>query len=87
LGCPDCYTYFGDELAPLLRAMHHGDRHVGKRPVGAAAEERRVETLAELRRQLEEAVAAENYELAAKLRDDIRALSGENEISSSPSAS
>ncbi len=77
LGCPECYVHFRAELAPLLKAMHHGDRHVGKRPCGAAVAERQLESLDDLRRRLDEAVASENFELAAKLRDEIRALSGE----------
>lgn len=76
LGCPSCYEFLGAELAPLLKAMHRGDRHVGKRPAAAEAAARAGEQLAELRRRLEQAVAAEQYELAAKLRDEIRKLTG-----------
>lgn len=77
LGCPFCYTYFREELAPMLKAMHRGERHVGKRPALEEAASRHAAALAELRRKLEEAVGAENYEEAARLRDEIRRLSGE----------
>ena len=32
MGCPDCYAAFRDGLDGLLRNMHKGTRHVGKRP-------------------------------------------------------
>lgn len=32
MGCPECYTAFRDGLDGLLRNMHKGTRHVGKRP-------------------------------------------------------
>lgn len=32
MGCPECYTSFIDGLDALLRGMHKGTRHVGKRP-------------------------------------------------------
>ena len=32
MGCPECYTAFQEGLEALLRGMHKGTRHVGKRP-------------------------------------------------------
>jgi protein arginine kinase activator len=32
MGCPECYTAFQEGLDALLRGMHKGTRHVGKRP-------------------------------------------------------
>lgn len=32
MGCPECYTAFREGLDGLLRNMHKGTRHVGKRP-------------------------------------------------------
>lgn len=32
MGCPECYEAFRDGLEALLRGMHKGTRHVGKRP-------------------------------------------------------
>lgn len=37
MGCPECYTAFREGLDGLLRNMHKGTRHVGKRPEGKAA--------------------------------------------------
>lgn len=32
MGCPECYAAFRDGLDGLLRNMHKGTRHIGKRP-------------------------------------------------------
>lgn len=32
MGCPECYSTFGDDMDNMLRAMHKGTRHVGKVP-------------------------------------------------------
>ena len=37
MGCPECYTAFREGLDGLLRNMHKGTRHVGKRPGKSAA--------------------------------------------------
>ena len=76
LGCPQCYRTFAKELAPMLTAMHKGVRHVGKSPSHGAAGISAVapDGLEELRRQLSEAVLAERFEDAARLRDRIREL-------------
>lgn len=37
MGCPECYTAFREGLDGLLRNMHKGTRHVGKRPGKTAA--------------------------------------------------
>lgn len=67
LGCPECYTAFSASLAPLIRAMQRGDRHVGRSPgAGAEVPAPRPE---ELKRQLERAIAEERFEEAARLRD------------------
>ncbi len=90
LGCADCYKAFEFPLGPLLERAHDGaTHHVGKIPRRALAASRggdlpieallgsleeRAERLATLRKQIAEAVAAEHYERAARLRDELRAL-------------
>lgn len=68
LGCPAEYDAFRPALEPLLARIHRASAHAGKAPRAAAA---RAEAEA-LRRRLAEAVAAERYEDAARLRDLIR---------------
>lgn len=72
-GCPSCYETFAEELAPLLKAMHRGDRHGGKIPEREGMRVRVSAELRQLRQALEEAVTEEHYEEAATLRDQIRA--------------
>jgi protein arginine kinase activator len=68
LGCPDDYDAFRPALEPLLDRIHRGTRHQGKTPRAAL---RRAE-LDALRDRLKAAVAVEDYEEAARLRDRIR---------------
>lgn len=75
LGCPACYDAFAADLEPMLRAMHRRDQHAGKAPAGRKPAPPSVEKeadLEQLERDLAEAVAAERYEQAARLRDRIR---------------
>jgi protein arginine kinase activator len=71
LGCPHDYAVFRNGLEPLLQRIHRSSRHVGKSPRHGTSPERHAE-LVELRRQLSEAVTAEAYEVAARLRDLLR---------------
>lgn len=74
LGCPDCYETFSEELGALIKAMHRSEQHVGKVPSQESPDVGVKERVAALQQALEEAVAAENYEEAARLRDEIRSL-------------
>ncbi len=74
LGCSDCYTTFSEQLQPLLAGMHKGTRHVGKIPARQFREVELGRQLSDLRTTLQKSVADEDYELAAKLRDEIRQL-------------
>ncbi len=77
LGCPECYRAFEAQLAPLLERAHEGaTHHIGKVPRRAGADEHRQQRLLRMRKQLADAVAAEDYEQAARLRDEIRACEG-----------
>ena len=76
LGCPDCYERFEKQLDPLVARAHAGgSAHVGRVPKQSSD----IVDLQSLRRQLVEeldrAVAAEQYERAAKLRDRLSGLS------------
>lgn len=75
LGCPHDYEAFRSLLSPLIeRAHENATRHCGKVPTTAESTIRRRTGLLRLRRQLKEAVAAENYEQAARVRDEIETL-------------
>ena len=75
LGCPHDYQAFKTLLTPLIGRAHEGaTHHVGKFPATADATVRRQTGLLQLRRELQEAIEQENYELAARVRDRIQAL-------------
>jgi len=71
LGCQDCYAAFAEELEPLLNGMQKGARHVGKKPEHYAGAVNVPPSMASLKKVLDEAVASENYEEAARIRDQI----------------
>jgi protein arginine kinase activator len=74
LGCGDCYTTFADGLESLLKTMHKGTRHVGKAPHITQPSRLVQDSLKLLQTQLDQAVAAERFEEAARLRDQIKLL-------------
>jgi protein arginine kinase activator len=72
LGCPNDYAVFRVGLEPLLQRIHRSGRHVGKTPRHQPASAAWLAEMVELRRQLQTAVEAEDYEEAARLRDLLR---------------
>lgn len=82
LGCSACYDTFAEGLQSLLKAMHKGTTHVGKVPARAWRELEVASRLKDLRGELDAAVQDENYEEAARLRDEIRRI--EQEAKSAP---
>jgi protein arginine kinase activator len=68
LGCPQDYRVFGRGLLPVILRVHGATRHVGK---GARQRPGAQERL-RLRSFLREAVAREDYEEAARIRDQLR---------------
>ena len=74
LGCIACYVTFGEGLSSLLKAMHKGTRHVGKVPQRLHREIQITDRMRSLSEDLQKAVAEENYESAASLRDENKKL-------------
>lgn len=77
LGCPHDYEVFHDELMPLLENIHDETRHSGKVPRRAPRASQRQTTMIQLRNDLKRAIAAEDYEAAARIRDQIREIEHE----------
>jgi len=74
LGCSDCYRTFREYLLKPLKEIHGSNRHTGKVPK-RCGEKLKTETEVEkLKAELNEAVAKQNFELAAQLRDKIREI-------------
>ena len=72
LGCADCYVTFAEGLEALVKTMHKGTKHMGKVPQSLQQNKERTEKLKALQKQLDKAVADEDYEQAAILRDEIK---------------
>jgi protein arginine kinase activator len=75
LGCPHDYEAFEPALLPLLeRAQDGASQHVGKAPRQSGERQQRQMAVLRLRAQLKDAVACEDYERAAELRDQIKQM-------------
>lgn len=74
VGCPECYSAFSEELGGTIRSIHGNVNHVGRSPAQFRQNREKEDRLITLKQQLKDAVANENFELAATLRDEIRAL-------------
>jgi protein arginine kinase activator len=74
LGCPYDYVCFQAELDPLIVNIHGETEHVGKKSARFPEGTEKRTQLIRLRREMKEAIDDEDYELASKLRDDIRKI-------------
>ena len=72
LGCSHCYLTFSEGLEGLLKSMHKGTKHVGKVPQAYQQSRDLAEKLKALQKKLDKAVAEENFEQAAVMRDEIK---------------
>jgi protein arginine kinase activator len=74
LGCSRDYQVFHAELMPLLENIHGETRHCGKTPRRYPQNKKTEAELVQLRQRLKRAVDREDYEEAARLRDQIKTL-------------
>ena len=79
VGCADCYRTFYDKLLPSIQRIHGKIKHRGK-TVSSVPEQPKTETaeekIAKLKAAMNDAVAKQEFEAAAKIRDEIKALEG-----------
>ncbi|WP_313642060.1 UvrB/UvrC motif-containing protein [Paenibacillus sp.] len=76
-GCSSCYKYFNSALDPLFKRVHGNTSHVGKIPKRAGAQIVFRRQIDELKQELQQSIAQEEFETAAELRDQIRRLEKE----------
>lgn len=74
LGCAQCYDAFQTPLLPLLKRIQRSMMHHGKRPLPASSKSRLNAEIRRMQLRLKAAVQAEDYESAARLRDEIKNL-------------
>jgi len=77
LGCAECYETFAEPLEGLLKTMHKGTRHVGKVPESLRQGRDLSDQLKSLQKKLAKAIAEENFEKAAILRDEIKQITAQ----------
>lgn len=93
LGCSDCYDVFADRIDPILKNIHGMNRHVGRKgrllekgkkeivqnkKEEVTKEPKEKSELERLKEDLKKAIKEERYEEAAKIRDAIKKIEGEN---------
>ena len=76
LGCGECFRHFGPQVERILRHVHGNVRHAGRSPRRGGGPLQVTLRVARLKRELAACVQAEDFERAAVLRDEIRALEG-----------
>ncbi len=72
LGCSKCYEAFAKELIPLMRRIHGSTSHVGKLPSSLDKMPQARREVKRLRDALRQAIAQEEFEKAALLRDELK---------------
>lgn len=79
LGCSECYKAFREPLEELLVRVHGNAQHSGRVPGGVDSKVAMRLNIDRLKQKLVNAIAEEEYEQAAQLRDQIRMLQGQME--------
>lgn len=77
LGCAGCYKTFKTPLDSLLQRIHGNTQHAGRIPGSVRSGVSIRMNIDRLKQRLQKAIAEEEYEQAAKLRDSIRALNAQ----------
>ena len=76
VGCSNCYETFYDKLTPSIERIHGRTHHEGKIANGSPVQKKNSK-IEELKEKLDAAVDIQDYDTAAKLRDEIKALEQE----------
>lgn len=74
MGCSGCYDHFANQMPVMLQRIHGNTNHIGKIPARGKAVLAKRKQCEQLKAQLQQAVAQEDFEQAAQLRDQIRQL-------------
>ncbi len=73
-GCASCYDVFARLLNPMIKRIHGTASHTGSVPASCSAGIKKEKRLETLRGELKSAIENENFEDAARLRDEIREI-------------
>lgn len=74
LGCSECYASFSPTIGPVIKRVQGNVEHVGKIPKKLGKDIMEKRRLSRLKEDLQKAIANEEYEKAAQIRDQIKTL-------------
>ena len=74
MGCPYCYDEFRSILLPIIKAIHHDIEYRGKIPETMPRQIKLEKSISDLRKRLKREIFVENFEEAARIRDEIKQL-------------
>ena len=74
LGCSECYKNFNETLTPVIKRVQGNLEHIGKIPKKSGKGLMEKKKLIQLKEDLQKAIATEEYEKAASIRDIIREI-------------
>ncbi|MCL2873722.1 MAG: UvrB/UvrC motif-containing protein [Defluviitaleaceae bacterium] len=77
LGCSSCYLAFRSQLSAIFDNVQGASEHRGKLPQRAGSDILHEKRLKALKSELTKAIEREEYEAAARIRDEIKALKGD----------
>jgi len=72
LGCGRCYDIFKEVLLPVLRRIHGLSKHTGRVPAKTGVKVKYVRHMQDLQNDLQKSIEMEEFENAAKIRDQIK---------------
>ncbi|AYD39224.1 excinuclease [Clostridium fermenticellae] len=74
LGCSDCYKNFGSTLIPVIKRVQGNLEHTGKIPKRIGNNIICRKKIEQLKHELQKCIENEEYEEAAKIRDEIKEI-------------
>ena len=77
LGCSQCYKNFSPTITPVIKRVQGNLEHVGKIPKKLGKDIMEKRRVSKLKEDLQKAIANEEYEKAAQIRDAIKSLQSE----------
>lgn len=74
MGCAYCYEEFRSILLPIIKTMHQDMEYRGKIPDTVPRKMKLEKSISDLRNRLKKEIFVENFEEAARIRDEIKQL-------------
>jgi len=74
MGCPHCYNEFRRILLPIIKTIHQDIEYRGKIPGTVPRQVKLEKSISDLRNRLKKEIFVENFEEAARIRDEIKQL-------------